>query len=419
MGYIEISCDLSMDPSDANVKTAKDWLSKQKKCSQPVYSVLTTLIDARPDEETMKWFESWMQGRDLDFHNLFFAHSTAAHDWLLRLLRNHNNGPNREKIWYQLLFDATCAPTGYSEYPVMRMSNQQLLIDGASEWFIAHASAEDHSKFIARCLTELTTNSDVHKKAFEILKQSKDPLLASNILKHNKNDDAIEIAYQIMNSVDLHHGSSIASALMKADPRKHWSKVEPFLQRHQYDNDRFPHVLSTLISCAPQIVAPLAFEWIDEHPKSKKISTIVSCDKTQEVLDAIWAGLQTRTTADFAPEILEVLLLHFRALSIPKDATDFGDAWAQKNQKHKRFFDILSGLLRAEATETRLKLARDFLDNLAEEDRGASLMVLRRRAPKHFNNEALAWAKKHPHSITSNLIVNEHKHNPESPDDEC
>ncbi len=419
MGYVELNYDLRMNPSDANVKVAKTWLSMQKKSAPPVYTVLSTLIEARPDAETLEWFESWLQGRDFDLHILFFSDTAAAHDWLINFLRKHNDDPSLGKLWHQLIFDFTLAPKNYSIYPTLRMSDEQLLIDGASEWLIANGNAEEEdSIFIARCLTELTNRPDVQEKSLELLKQSNDSFLASHIIEQTGNGDAIEIGYQIMNSVAHHHGAGIAAALMKIDPPKHWSKVEPFLRRHWGDTDRFPHTLGVLMSRAPQVVAPLAFEWIDDHPKSKEISRIITLNQTQQCVDAIWAGLKTRTTASFAPEILEILLMHYRALSIPKEATDFGDAWTYTNQKHKRFFDILCGLLRADATDGRLKIARDFLDKLPEEDRGISLMTLRRRAPKHFNLEALDWAKKHPHIVQSGFIINEHKHSPDSPDDE-
>ncbi|MBI2809913.1 MAG: hypothetical protein HYX67_03665 [Candidatus Melainabacteria bacterium] len=418
MGYVELSYDLRMNPSDANVKVAKTWLSKQKKSTQSIYSVLTTLIEARPDAETLEWFENWLQGRDIDLHLLFFSYTEAAHDWLINFLRKHNDDPGLGKLWHQLIFDLTLAPENHSIYPTLRMSDAQLLIDGASDWLIAHGNGEDDSIFIARCLTELTNRSDVQEKSLEVLRQCNDSLLASYIIEQTGSDDAIEIGYQIMNSVAHHHAVSTAAALMKTDPQKHWSKVESFLRRHWDDTASFPYTLGKLMSRAPQVVAPLAFEWIDDHPKSREISRIITLNQTQQCVDVIWAGLQTRTTAAFAPEILEILLVHYRALSIPKEATDFGDAWTYTNQKHKRFFDILCGLLRADATDGRLKLARDFLDKLPEEDRGMSLVMLRRRAPKHFNLEALDWAKKHPHIGQSALIIREHKHRPDSPDDE-
>ncbi|MBS1954370.1 MAG: hypothetical protein JST89_09290 [Cyanobacteria bacterium SZAS-4] len=419
MGYVELAYDLRTEPTDGNVKSAQNWLSKQKKSGESVYTVLTALIEARPDAKTLEWFESWLPGRDLDLHQLFFVKSAAVHDWLIDFLRQHNDDEKLGKLWHQLMFDFTLPPSSLSYWPKLLMSDDQPLIEGSSEWLIAHGNGEEDSVFVARCLAKLTKRSDVQMKIMEILRASNDSDLAATILEHTTNDAAIEIGIEMLNAVSHRHGSNIATQLLKTDPQRYWPKVEPFLRRHWVDKDVFPYTLGKMMHQAPLVVAPLAFEWIDDYPKSKMIASIVTLAQTQESVDLIWAGLQPRTTKPFAPEILEILLLHYRGLSMPKEATEFADDWLHRNQNHKRFFNILAGVLRAGATDVRLQLARNWLDKLTdEEERGCSLMVLRRRAPKNFNDEALAWASKHPNILQSIAIINEYKELPDSPMDD-
>jgi hypothetical protein len=393
VNHREIVDLLETNPSDPSVELAKKWLSMRQKSTSAAREVVAALVKGRHDSETLEWLGLWLEGKDWDVL-LTISHimNVDVHDWLIQFVSEHPNHRQAGELWANLLMTY----------------KYKTLIRAATQWFTAHTVTNEAVR-VADQLLPLTKDKYVHEQAIVLLRQFKDEYLAARLIECAGDDATIELGCHIMNSIEPSRGEIIARSLLENNPKNNWSIVECWLREHWHDKN-IGYFLQDLACVAPLTVAPLAFKWIEENPRSPDISRIFSTAfalaRSQELVEVLWGWMRTQLSERYAPDMIAQLFQHFGELTTPPEAVVAADNWLSQSQnlEHAKYSSILLGVLGIENTPTRVESARQWLATQPKSARGNMLMNLRRRAPQYFTNEAIAWADQYPSRVESGVI---------------
>lgn len=205
-------------------------------------------------------------------------------------------------------------------------------------------------------------------------------------------------------------GTFLAVTLLKKDTAS-WPAIERWLKT-RWNGKRIQFALEMLVEEAPDIVAPLAMKWIDEHPRAKDTSrifrTAFTLKPSPELYETLWSWLETRTDKKYCPEILSVLFNHWGKFKAPVEATQFATTWLANNENHPLYATILLNVIGEESTDSLVKRAQKWLEMTEDVDKGFMLMNLRRKSPNYFTDEALDWAYRHAETIDAQVIKYEY-----------
>jgi hypothetical protein len=395
MKYQDIVGLLQADPSDRNVAIARAWLTKRKQSGNATREVGKALLQVRHDQETLNWLSLWLKDREWDIPRwaVQSLQTVEIHDWLIQLAGENPTNSEASLLWSDLL----------SSY------RDEALVEAASHWLITYGTGRD-AIWVATNLLPLATNSEVCDKAKQLAEQFPDSeFLITRLIEHVGDERSIDLGLRLMDVVEPHIGSIIAASLLKSDGAKQWPAVEQWFQRNwnHKDADRF---FQQVLHVAPLTVAPLAFDWLDERPKFRYASRLFSIAfvlaPSQDLIDLTWSWLRNRLSYRDAPGLLALLLGRRGTLKTPVEAVIIADTWLIDNLNHECSFTILLGAIENGATALRLELARKWLVDHSDSERGLMLLNLMRRIDNaEFVEQVHSWSERHPSRTESHAIV--------------
>lgn len=399
MKYQELIELINTDPSDENIAVAKQWLAKKRKS---FLDVGLALLQKRSDKETLEWIGNLVKDSSWEiFYRAYFdvlPQDDKARSWILTFARKNSDNPNAGPFWWHLVANNT---SGFINPD---------LIEGAGDWLYDHGEGVDAVSIAALLLC--FRNRKVEEKALKLAEEfPESEYLITNLVEHMGDERSIQLGLKLLNQSELSTGLMVAAALLKTDRTRLWPIIEQWLRKH-WDNPELESSLTYLLSTAPPTVAPLVFQWIDENNKFDNAFRIIEpgfvLSPRQEYLDLTWNWLSKTRSDNIPREFLSLFLDNRNQLSLPDGFAEYADRWISENLYHENSRNVLVGLLKLNASPTRIEVARNWLKNAPEVDRGSMLLELVRLTDeKEFSEQALIWAENHPNEQGPNQTISD------------
>lgn len=395
MKYKDLIEQYRSDPCDDNADVVKSWLEKRHKSTHSVREALFTLIEQKPELSTFEWVECWLESRDwFPLQSLVHIQSAAWHERLIHYASVHPQNPHIASLWKEFLFGC----------------KYESLVGAASDWLVKFGYGDD-AIIVAELLLPMTDDPALQQKAVALIQASPTEFNVPSLIKHIGDAETIKLAREILSATASDTGMLIAAALLEFDSAKNWFVVQEWI-RSRWNEKCMQFALGYLMDVAPILVAPLALQWVEEHPRAKNVSGIFatgfSLKPSPELFELHWKWLETRTDKKYSPELLSVLFNHWNRFKTPPGALKFADEWLKDNEANPYYVSILIGVIGEEATEFRIEMACRWLASREDKTKGHMLMNLRRRSPSSFTDEALDWAYRNPSETESQVIKYEY-----------
>ncbi len=395
------------DPSDANVEIAKTWLLRRKVLSTPVNLLFYELTKYRSDEVTSDWLKSWSKEFSLRGAALALRYLPGedTYHWALDQLTRAGNSSECDLLWKEIL----------SEYVSPEV------LEGATVWLLQQKINTSAKVDILCQLLKDDPTAALLSLARKHLMQThskwdwSQTFLLSSYLKASNDESAATIAVRCLGRpIASYQKVEMAKILMEVFPERHEADVSRWL-RTCWEQPGADYLLGAVADAAPNRMARLLFEWIDDHKKFKRIPELLLRSATTHCFDLSCGGqnllgqeteqwLTANNDHQSFPTVLSWYMAHFER-TVSDEVVALANRWVNENRGAQEWFSLLTHVLRRTPSVDLRELAQTWLLEQEEAARGQSLLALVRAAPDAFEATAIEWARKHPSDIFSGAIV--------------